>query len=129
MQVILSGEAQCFRQIVTVSNSEGRVISCDKPRVPMVLSVYYLYPDVDASCKLFSLARSHFTLMSVSILWVQIRSSDTSTAESGSEVEEMASPKVIKSYVQPKLTPVCEEVSVPDVRVKHTDWFVLWIYH
>lgn len=72
LQVVLSGEAQCYRQIVTVSNSEGRVI-CDKPRLPMV------------------------------------RSSDTSTAESGSEVEEMASPKVNKSYVQPRLTPVCEE--------------------
>ncbi|PON93396.1 Cellular retinaldehyde binding/alpha-tocopherol transport [Trema orientale] len=74
-QVVLSGEAQCFRQIA-VSNSEGRVISCDKPQVPM------------------------------------IRSSDTSTAESGSEVEEMSSPKVNKSYLQPRLTPVCEEARV-----------------
>ncbi|XP_024030279.1 phosphatidylinositol/phosphatidylcholine transfer protein SFH6 [Morus notabilis] len=73
LKVVLSGEAQCFRQIVTVSNSDGRVIACDKPRLPMV------------------------------------RSSDTSTAESGSEVEEMASPKVNKSSVQPRLTPVCEE--------------------
>lgn len=49
MQVLLSGEAECFRQIVTVSNSEGRVISCDKAR--MVLSTkssYYVYPDVYA---------------------------------------------------------------------------------
>lgn len=43
---------------------------------------------------------------------IQIRSSDTSTAESGSEVEEMASPKATRSYLQPKLTPVSEEVSV-----------------
>ncbi|BBG94892.1 Sec14p-like phosphatidylinositol transfer family protein [Prunus dulcis] len=73
LKMVLSGEAQCFRQIVTVSNSEGRIIASDKPRIPM------------------------------------IRSSDTSTAESGSEVEEIASPKATRSYIQPKLTPVCEE--------------------
>lgn len=61
-----------------------------------------------------------------------MRSSDTSTAESGSEVEEMASPKVNKSYLQPRLTPVCEEVSVPHYDyqnrgIKHTGQFVLWI--
>ncbi|KAF4350114.1 hypothetical protein F8388_001292 [Cannabis sativa] len=76
LKVVLSGEAQCFRQIVTVSNSEGRLVSCDKSRISM------------------------------------IRSSDTSAAESGSEVEEMASPKLNKSYLQPKLTPVCEEARV-----------------
>lgn len=32
VQMVLSGEAQCFRQIVTVSNSDGRIIACDKPR-------------------------------------------------------------------------------------------------
>lgn len=56
--------------------------------------------------------QSHFTLVLTSILGIQVRSSDTSTAESGSEVEEMASPKVNKSSVQPRLTPVCEEASV-----------------
>lgn len=76
LKMVLSGEAQCFRQIVTVSNSEGRIIASDKPRIPM------------------------------------IRSSDTSTAESGSEVEEIASPKATRSYIQPKLTPVCEEARV-----------------
>lgn len=43
---------------------------------------------------------------------VQVRSSDTSTAESGSEVEEMASPKSSRSYLQSRLTPVSEEVRV-----------------
>lgn len=46
------------------------------------------------------------------MLLIQVRSSDTSTAESGSEVEEMASPKSSRSFLQPRLTPVCEEVSV-----------------
>ncbi|XP_050366521.1 phosphatidylinositol/phosphatidylcholine transfer protein SFH8-like [Argentina anserina] len=73
LKMVLSGEAQCFRQIVTVSNGDGRIIASDKPR------------------------------------FVNMRSSDTSTAESGSEVEEMASPKATRSYLQPKLTPVCEE--------------------
>ncbi|KAF3446353.1 hypothetical protein FNV43_RR11532 [Rhamnella rubrinervis] len=72
LKMVLNGEAHCSRQIVTVSNSEGRGL-VDKPRFPMV------------------------------------RSSDTSTAESGSEVEEMASPKSSRSYVQSRLTPVCEE--------------------
>ncbi|KAL5557993.1 hypothetical protein UlMin_034204 [Ulmus minor] len=74
LKMVLNGEAQCFRQIVTVSNSDGRVIACEKPRM--------------------------------------IRSSDTSTAESGSEIEEMASPRVNKSYSLPKLTPVSEEARV-----------------
>ncbi|XP_004291849.1 PREDICTED: phosphatidylinositol/phosphatidylcholine transfer protein SFH8 [Fragaria vesca subsp. vesca] len=73
LKMVLSGEAQCFRQIVTVSNGDGRIIASDKPR------------------------------------FTNIRSSDTSTAESGSEVEEMGSPKTTRSYLQPKLTPVCEE--------------------
>lgn len=41
-----------------------------------------------------------------------MKSSDTSTAESGSEVEEIASPKVTRSYLLPKLTPVSEEVCI-----------------
>ncbi|KAF5455882.1 hypothetical protein F2P56_025412 [Juglans regia] len=73
LKMVLSGEAQCSRQIVTVSNSDGKIVECDKP---------------------------HYNM---------IRSSDTSTAESGSEVEEIASPKETRSYSQPSLTPVCEE--------------------
>ncbi|XP_004499192.1 phosphatidylinositol/phosphatidylcholine transfer protein SFH8-like isoform X3 [Cicer arietinum] len=38
-----------------------------------------------------------------------IRSSDTSTAESGSEVEDITSPKASGSYTNPRLTPVHEE--------------------
>ncbi|XP_010536338.1 PREDICTED: phosphatidylinositol/phosphatidylcholine transfer protein SFH4 isoform X2 [Tarenaya hassleriana] len=39
----------------------------------------------------------------------QIKVSDTSTAESGSEMDEMASPKVNKNNLVPKLTPVTED--------------------
>ncbi|XP_016186965.1 phosphatidylinositol/phosphatidylcholine transfer protein SFH6 isoform X1 [Arachis ipaensis] len=38
--------------------------------------------------------------------------SDTSTAESGSEAEDMASPKAMKSYAHLRLTPVREEAKV-----------------
>ena len=45
----------------------------------------------------------------------QVRGSDTSTAESGSEAEDATSPKALRSYIShPKLTPVREEVSSLD---------------
>ncbi|XP_030447089.2 phosphatidylinositol/phosphatidylcholine transfer protein SFH6-like isoform X2 [Syzygium oleosum] len=72
-KMVFKGEAQCSRQIVTVSSCDGRIAACHKPTRPM------------------------------------IKMSDTSTAESGSEVEEIASPKATRSYVLPILTPVCEE--------------------
>ncbi|KAH1065750.1 hypothetical protein J1N35_030737 [Gossypium stocksii] len=73
LKMIASGEALFPRQIVTVSNSEGRVTAYDKPCYPL------------------------------------IKSSDTSAAESGSEVEELASPKKTRSYLHPILAPVSEE--------------------
>nr|XP_034919733.1 phosphatidylinositol/phosphatidylcholine transfer protein SFH8-like isoform X1 [Populus alba]XP_034919734.1 phosphatidylinositol/phosphatidylcholine transfer protein SFH8-like isoform X1 [Populus alba]XP_034919735.1 phosphatidylinositol/phosphatidylcholine transfer protein SFH8-like isoform X1 [Populus alba]XP_034919736.1 phosphatidylinositol/phosphatidylcholine transfer protein SFH8-like isoform X1 [Populus alba] len=65
LKMILTGEAQYSRQIVTISNSEGR-----------------------------------------------IKTSDTSTAESGSEVEDVGSPKPTGSYLLPSLVPVSEEARV-----------------
>ncbi|CAH2067397.1 unnamed protein product [Thlaspi arvense] len=41
-----------------------------------------------------------------------VKVSDTSTAESGSELEEMASPKANKESHVPKLTPVCEDLQI-----------------
>jgi hypothetical protein len=41
MQMVLNGEIQCSRQIVTISNDEGTVIECDKASYPMV---YFLIP-------------------------------------------------------------------------------------
>ncbi|KAF1887075.1 hypothetical protein Lal_00046313 [Lupinus albus] len=73
LKMVLSGEAKCSRQIVTVSNDEGTVVECDKTSYAM------------------------------------IRSSDTSTAESGSEVEDITSPKANGNYINPRLTPVHEE--------------------
>jgi hypothetical protein len=40
----------------------------------------------------------------------QFKGSDTSTAESGSEAEDVTSPKALKSYSHLRLTPVREEV-------------------
>ncbi|XP_074590852.1 phosphatidylinositol/phosphatidylcholine transfer protein SFH6-like [Curcuma longa] len=74
LKMILHGEAQCARQIVTVSNSEGKVIAYAKPRYPFV------------------------------------KESDTSTAESGSDVEDTAYPRKSGNYFNnPPLTPVHEE--------------------
>lgn len=39
VQIVVSGEGLCSRQIVTVSNNEGRVIVCSKPFYPAVWSV------------------------------------------------------------------------------------------
>ncbi|XP_015575097.2 phosphatidylinositol/phosphatidylcholine transfer protein SFH6 isoform X2 [Ricinus communis] len=76
LKMVLSGEVLYSRQIVTISNSEGRVIASEKPRYP-------------------------------------VKTSDTSTAESGSEVEDVvASPKPTRNYLLPRLTPVSEEARV-----------------
>ncbi|XP_078431112.1 phosphatidylinositol/phosphatidylcholine transfer protein SFH8-like isoform X2 [Wolffia australiana] len=74
LKMVLNGEAQYARQIVTVSSSEGKIIAYAKPR------------------------------------YTASKGGDTSTAESGSEAEDITSPKACKIYVPlSQLTPVCEE--------------------
>jgi len=52
------------------------------------------------------------------LLRKQIRGgSDTSTGESGSEVEDIASPKPCGNSISPMLTPVYEEVSDHDTLI------------
>lgn len=77
LKMVLDGEAQCARQIVTVSNSEGKIIAYAKPQYPA------------------------------------IKGGDTSTAESGSEAEDVISPKATRNYIShPQLTPVREEAKM-----------------
>uniref|UniRef100_A0ACD5Z994 Uncharacterized protein n=1 Tax=Avena sativa TaxID=4498 RepID=A0ACD5Z994_AVESA len=77
LKKVLNGEAQCARQIVTISNGEETIISYAKSK------------------------------------YQTVRGSDTSTAESGSEADDVTSPKALRSYIShPKLTPVREEVKM-----------------
>ncbi|CAN6446575.1 unnamed protein product [Victoria cruziana] len=77
LKIVLSGEARCARQIVTVSNAEGKIIAYARPNYPMM------------------------------------KGGDTSTAESGSEAEDMVSPKALRRYPSSiRLTPVREEAKL-----------------
>ncbi|XP_058088717.1 phosphatidylinositol/phosphatidylcholine transfer protein SFH6-like isoform X2 [Magnolia sinica] len=76
LKMVLDGEARCAQQIVTISNSDGKMTYV-KPQYPT------------------------------------IKGGDTSTAESGSEAEDISSPKAFRSYTpNPQLTPVREEAKV-----------------
>uniref|UniRef100_A0A7N0V2Q4 CRAL-TRIO domain-containing protein n=1 Tax=Kalanchoe fedtschenkoi TaxID=63787 RepID=A0A7N0V2Q4_KALFE len=80
LKLVLSGEARCSRQVVTVTGTDGQIIACDEPHHP------------------------------------RLRTGDTSTAESGSEVEEIYSPELTRRYLPPNLAPVSEEAKLGGVQ-------------
>lgn len=102
--MVLSGQAQYGRQIVTVSNGEGKIVAYAKPRYPAVRSFSL------ALLFYFKLLHLFWGTQLINI-FEQIKGSDTSTTESGSEVEDVTSPNLSRSYTtHARLTPVREEV-------------------
>ena len=104
--MVLNGEPRRARQVVKMLNSEGKVIAYAKPQYPMVR--------FSLSSSLI-LTHGHLVLPNFIMLLCimkQFKGSDTSTAESGSEAEDIASPKALKSYSHLRLTPVREEVGL-----------------
>lgn len=103
--MVLDGEAQFARQIVTVSNCEGKIIAYAKPQYPAVRSMFMSYDYFMwfiKSCEI-----------ELSVYLYQIKGGDTSTAESGSEAEDITSPKAPRNYIAHcQLTPVREEVTL-----------------
>lgn len=108
IQMVENGEARYSRQIVTVSNGDGKIIAYAKPPYTAVRASTLLDPFL-----LIQFYLSKHIQVCLFRLLIQVKLSDTSTAESGSEAEDMTSPKPRRSYMShPQLTPVHEEVSL-----------------
>ncbi|CAH8364032.1 unnamed protein product [Eruca vesicaria subsp. sativa] len=95
LSMVQSGGTLCRH--ASILNSGSRMDSCDKPS--------------------FSGVRFHNNEAQTHILMglntpTYHKVGDTSTAESSSELEEMASPKANKESHVPKLTPVCEDLQI-----------------
>jgi hypothetical protein len=108
--MVLNGEARRARQVVKVLNSEGKVVAYAKPQYPMVILFSCQFLQIDPYFNFFLISLRVVTFFAFCHFLKQLRSSDTSTAESGSEAEDITSPKAIKSYSNLRLTPVREEV-------------------
>lgn len=64
----------------------------------------------EAILQLFCILLRIVTFLSSVAILKQLKGSDTSTAESGSEAEDITSPKANRNYSHLRLTPVREEV-------------------
>lgn len=104
--MVLNGEARRARQVVKILSSDGKVVYA-KPHYPMVWLLSFQF--LGRIC--FSVCLIYLAISNVPLFLCQLRGSDTSTAESGSEAEDIASPKATRTYSHLRLTPVREEVA------------------
>jgi hypothetical protein len=105
LQRVLNGEANYGRQIVTISSTDGKIISYARPEHPTV-SLWML------ECRNFEKHHSQSSVSSYSIILLKQKKGSDASAESGSEVEDVASPTASRNLItHPILTPVHEEAS------------------
>jgi hypothetical protein len=105
MQRVLNGEANCGRQIVTISSTDGKIIGYARPQYPTVS----LYKGVEM-CRNATFA---FLVSTYFIILLKQRKGSDASAESGSEMEDVTSPIASRNLItNPNLTLVHEEASV-----------------
>ncbi|CAI0377504.1 unnamed protein product [Linum tenue] len=112
LEVIDASELPEFLGGTCTCADQGGCLRSDKGpwRNPDILKAYGKYSTLFVHLEVFITLRDLSEIAS-SIL-KQVRGSDSSAAESGSEAEEIASPKALKAYSHLRLTPVREEVSL-----------------
>ncbi|CAI0377509.1 unnamed protein product [Linum tenue] len=110
LEVIDASELPEFLGGTCTCADQGGCLRSDKGpwRNPDILKAYGKYSTLFVHLEVFITLRDLSEIAS-SIL-KQVRGSDSSAAESGSEAEEIASPKALKAYSHLRLTPVREEI-------------------
>ncbi|KAJ6368690.1 hypothetical protein OIU78_001130 [Salix suchowensis] len=98
LEIIDASELPEFLGGTCICADQGMVLNGEPRRARQVVKV------LNSEGKVIAYAKPQYPM--------QFKGSDTSTAESGSEAEDIASPKALKSYSHLRLTPVREEAKV-----------------